>query len=106
MALESAFERRLVRELQDRYPGAVVLKNNPNYIQGFPDRLLLVEDFWAAFDAKRERGSNRQPNQAYYIDKLDRMSFGMFVYPENEVEFLTRLDQAIERRAWRRSNGV
>ena len=104
--LESAFERKLVDKIKREYPGAVILKNNPNYIQGFPDRLLLYENFWAAFDTKREGASSRRPNQSYYIRKLNKMSFAQFVYPENEYDFLVELDLRIEDAVWRKSNGV
>ena len=93
MAQESEFERRLIREIMKAYPGAIILKNNPNFMQGFPDRLILFEDRWAAFDAKAKKDSPHQPNQDYYIDLLDEMSLGMFVYPENARSFLNELQR-------------
>lgn len=94
--LESEFERRLVKKLEQMYPGAYVIKNNPNYIQGFPDRLFLFNDFWAAFDAKRSPDAHVRPNQRYYINKLNEMSLAMFVYPENEEEFIYEIQQSLE----------
>lgn len=93
--LESKFERKLVKKLERQYPGAYVIKTNPNHIQGFPDRIFLYNDFWAAFDAKRSRTASVRPNQRHYIEQLDHMSFGMFVYPENEEEFLNEIQRAL-----------
>ena len=62
--------------------------------QGFPDRLILFEDKWAAFDAKASNRSSHRPNQDYWVDLLDSMSFAAFVYPENKEEFFNDLQQA------------
>jgi len=91
---ESIFERKLVEKLEAMYPGAYVIKNNPNYRQGFPDRIFLYDNFWAAFDTKREASASHQPNQAYYIKRLNQMSLAMFVYPENEQEFLDAIQRS------------
>lgn len=96
MMKESEFEKQLVRELTVKYPGAYVIKNDPNYIQGFPDRLFLFNNFWAAFDTKRNRNSSLQPNQEFYIDRLNRMSLAMFVYPENKEDFLNEIQRALQ----------
>jgi hypothetical protein len=42
---------------------------------------------------KKERGARKQPNQEYYVDKLDGMSFSRFVYPENKDEVFDELDK-------------
>lgn len=91
---ESSFQHRLIRELQERFPGCMVLKNDANYIQGIPDLLVLYRDRWAALECKRGRNENRQPNQEYYVDKLNQMSFSRFVFPENREEVLNELEQA------------
>lgn len=89
--LESAFQKGLIDEIRRRYPGCVILKNDSGYIQGFPDWTILYKDKWAVLEAKREKNANRQPNQEYYVNKLDNMSFSRFVYPENEEEVLEGL---------------
>lgn len=93
MARESAFEAHIVRKLLRSYPGAVILKNDPNLLQGFPDRLILFENTWAAFEAKAYETARHRPNQDYYIDILNKMSYASFVYPENEETFLYELQQ-------------
>lgn len=96
MVGEIVFEKRLVNKLLDKYPGAYVIKNNPNYIQGFPDRIFLYKDFWAAFDTKAHAKANIQPNQEFYIKQLNRLSLAMFVHPQNEKEFLREIQYALQ----------
>ena len=90
--LESKFQKELVDEIKLRYPGCIALKNDSSYIQGFPDWTILYEDKWAVLEVKRERGARKQPNQEYYVDKLDGMSLARFVYPENVDDVLNDLD--------------
>lgn len=89
--LESTFQKELMDEIRDRYPGCVILKNDSGYIQGFPDWTILYKDKWAVLEAKREKNAKRQPNQEYYVGQLDDMSFSRFVYPENKDEVLKEL---------------
>lgn len=91
---ESSFQHKLIKDLQERFPGAIVLKNDANYIQGIPDLLVLYKNRWAALECKKGRNENRQPNQEYYVDKLNDMSFATFVFPENREEVLNDLEQA------------
>lgn len=95
MANENVFQPELIKTIHDLFPGCYVLKLDHNYIQGFPDRLLLYENRWAAFEIKKFENAPRQPNQEYYVDELNKMSFASFVYPENEKEFLYELQRAL-----------
>jgi hypothetical protein len=96
--LESKFQKELMDEIRELYPGCVILKNDSSYIQGFPDWTILYKDRWAVLEAKRERGAKKQPNQEYYVDRLDKMSFSRFVYPENKDEVLEDLERVFKRR--------
>ena len=96
--LESQFQASLIKKIKLLFPGSVVLKNDSGYIQGIPDLLILFEDCWAALEVKRDKDSKRQPNQEYYIDLFNRMSFAAFIYPENEEEVLHALQQAFRSR--------
>ena len=95
---ESQFQRELIKEIKETFPGCVVLKNDPNYIQGMPDLTILHGDRWAALEVKRDKGAHHQPNQDYYVGMLDDMSFSSFVYPENKEEVLHGLQQAFRSR--------
>lgn len=96
--LENKFQSDLIKELKEMFPGCVVLKNDPNYIQGFPDLTVLYFDKWAVLECKKSENEPYQPNQSYYVDKLDNMSFSRFIYPENKEEVLYELRQAFKSR--------
>lgn len=91
--LESKFQKELMDEIRKQYPGCVILKNDSSYIQGFPDWTILYKDKWAVLEAKRSRAADKQPNQPYYVDKLNSMSYSRFVYPENKDEVLQELQK-------------
>lgn len=95
---ESAFQHSLIQELKERFPGCVVLKNDASYIQGIPDLLFLYNDRWAALECKQKANAHRQPNQEFYIQKMDGMSFARFVSPENKEEVLHALEQSFRTR--------
>ena len=94
--LESKFQKDLMDEIRDLYPGCVIIKNDPNYIQGFPDWTILYKDKWAVLEAKREKKSPKQPNQDHYVDTLNAMSYSSFVYPENKEAVLNELRKTFE----------
>lgn len=89
--LESKYQKELIRKLQDIFVGCIVVKNDPNYIQGIPDLLILYKDKWAALECKRNGKASHRPNQDYYISKMEEMSFAAFIFPENEEFVLNRL---------------
>lgn len=91
---ENKFQSDLIKELKIEFPGCVVLKNDANYLQGFPDLLVLHNDKWAALECKREASASHQPNQDYYIQKLNEMSYAGFIHPENKREVLDELHKA------------
>lgn len=96
MAKESKFQAGLIKELKQRFPGSIVFKNDPNYIQGVPDLLILHHDKWAALECKRSASASKQPNQEFYISELCKMSYAKFIYPENKEEVLDELQQTFE----------
>ena len=93
MKKERDFQATLIKDLKTLLPGCVVLKSDANYIQGFPDLLILHEQKWAALECKREEDAHKQPNQEYYVNMLDNMSYARFISPENRNEVLDALQQ-------------
>ena len=89
--LESEFQTELRNQLKARFPGCLVLKQDPNMRQGIPDLLVLFEDKWASLETKRGFKSEKRPNQEYYVHQFDDMSFARFVNPENMTEVLDDL---------------
>lgn len=96
--LESKYQSQLIERLEELFPGCVILKNDTDYLQGVPDLLVLYNDRWAMLEVKRAADAPQQPNQAYYVDLFDSMSFGTFIFPENEEEVLRDLQQAFGSR--------
>ncbi len=91
--LERDFQRDLIKELKDIFEGCIIMKNDSSYIQGIPDLIVLFNDRWAALEVKKSRTASHRPNQEYYVDKMDDMSFARFVYPENKEDVLNELQQ-------------
>lgn len=89
--LESKFQSKVIKELKDRLPGCMVLKNDPTYIQGVPDLLVLYKDKWAALEVKRNASAKHQPNQDYYVNKMNEMSHSAFIFPENKDEVINSI---------------
>lgn len=92
---EREFQAGLIREIKSMLPGAIVLKTDPNYIQGIPDLLVLYGKRWAGLECKREEYARHRPNQDYYVELMDGMSFASFIYPGNCGEVLHELCQAL-----------
>lgn len=91
---ESAFQKNLINEIKDRFPGAIVLKNDSSYVQGIPDLSVFWKDKWAMLECKVSKNANHQPNQEYYVKKLNSMSFSAFIYPENKEEVLNEMERS------------
>ena len=89
---ESAFQSDLVKELKNRFDGCVVLKNDPSHRQGIPDLTVLYRDRWATLECKRSENEHRQPNQDWWVEKMNGMSFSRFIFPENRDEVLAELE--------------
>lgn len=93
--LESRYQAELIKTMGLLLPGSVVIKNDPSYRQGFPDLLVLHGPRWAALEVKRSAREPFQPNQEYYIDMLNDMSFADVIFPQNEEEVLYALQQTL-----------
>lgn len=91
--LESKFQAMLIRKLKKMFNGCIVLKNDSSYIQGIPDLLVLYQNKWAALECKKSKNAKRQPNQEYYVNMMNDMSFARFISPENEEEVLNDLQR-------------
>lgn len=94
MPRERVYQAYLIKRLRQIFQGAIVLKNDSEYLQGIPDLLILFNDRWAALEVKASRTSPKQPNQVYWIDVMNGMSFAAFIFPENEGEVLDALQRS------------
>lgn len=93
---ESKFQRDLKKELKQMFPGCIVTKMDSGDIQGIPDLLILYKNKWATLENKRSANASKRPNQEYYVNKMNEMSFSRFIYPENKEEVLNDLRKTFE----------
>lgn len=91
--LESKYQADLILRIKDMFPGCIIQKTDANYIQGFPDLLILFNKKWACLEVKQSSGAPLRPNQKWYIDRLDLMGYAKIIYPEIEAEVLSSLSR-------------
>lgn len=96
--LENKYQEYLVKKLQKIYPEAIILKNDPNYKQGIPDLTIFNGPNWATLEVKKDAKSSHQPNQDYYVERMNNMSYSNFIYPENEDETLDALAPVLKNK--------
>lgn len=89
--IEAVYQARLIKKLERMFPGCYIQTNDPRLRQGVPDILILVGNQWAMLEVKAAHNSPQQPNQEFYVDKFDGMSFAAFICPENEEQVLHAL---------------
>lgn len=89
--LENRFKTKLIDEIKDMFPGCIVTHLDPNEIQGIPDLLILYKNKWAVLEGKKSASASARPNQPYYVELMNDMSFAAFIYPENKDEVLDDL---------------
>ena len=92
MSRESEFQTRLIHRLESMFPNAIIYKTSPYAPQGFPDITICHDSgLWAYLECKADRNAKRQPNQEWYVGKLNLCGFDSFIYPDNEEEVLNGL---------------
>lgn len=90
----NGYQTKFMRLVSDMYPNCLILKSDPNYIQGIPDILILEGNHWAALEVKRNSRAPHRPNQDWYVERMNDMSYSSFVYPENESTVIHDIQRA------------
>lgn len=93
---ENVYQGKLIKKIEEKFPGCVVMKNDPSHRQGIPDLTILHGKCWATLEVKASSRSAIRPNQEHYIKRLDEMSFAAFINPDNEEDVLDALQRAFE----------
>lgn len=106
---ENKFQSDLIRELKEMFPGCLVMKLDASYIQAIPDLLILYKNKWAVLECKRSEAAFRRsleenPNQMYYVNLMDGMSFASFIFPENKEDVLYDLARTFKTKRNSRSS--
>lgn len=94
--VESQFQASLIKSIKNRFPGCVVLKNDATYIQGFPDLLVLYKNTWACLEVKKSKSASHRPNQDYWVNRLNKMSYAKFIWPEIKKEVLDDMERSFK----------
>lgn len=92
---ENVYQAKIIRKLKQLFPECVVIKNDSSYIQGIPDLTIYYGPRWAMLEVKVSEDAPEQPNQGYYVEKLNEMSYAAFIHPGNEKEVLRELQHAL-----------
>lgn len=95
---ETPFQADVVLRIRKMFPECLILRGNSASLQGIPDVLIVYGDRWAFLEFKRSANEVHQPNQDWYVDKLNQWSFAAFIFPENEEEVLRELQYAFRPR--------
>lgn len=93
---ENKFQRDLIKEIKKAFPGCIVLKNDEQYLQGIPDLTVLYRNKWCVLECKKSPTEVHQPNQDYYVEKLNEMSYSTFIFPENKDEVMEELHRIFD----------
>lgn len=91
---ESTYQNSLINKIVQLLPGAACFKQDATLYQGIPDLLILCGSRWAMLEVKVSESAPEQPNQRYWVDHYNEMSFAAIIYPENEEEVLRGLQLA------------
>jgi hypothetical protein len=91
---EAQYQAKLIKKLKKRFPGCEVVKNDAQLRQGILDLSIFWERRWGMLEVKDSETASVRPNQDYFVEKFNGMSFAAFIYPENEEEVLSEMERA------------
>lgn len=93
--LERDYQPQLISRIEVLLPGCRIEKNDATVTPGYPDLTVYYGIKYALLEVKASEKSRQRPNQQWYIDNNDA-AYASFIYPENEVEVLRELQQALQ----------
>jgi len=93
--LEAEFKVHVKQKIKDRFPNLDLdfIDTNPFYFRSVPDLIILGPNVWAALEFKRSEHASHQPNQDYFVSRLNRKGYASFIFPENMEEVLNDLER-------------
>ncbi len=96
MAMENKFKTKLCKRIETEFPGSMVLHLDPTEKKGIPDLVVLHNSKWATLEGKKEKNASKRLHQDYYVDRMNKMSFSSFIYPENEDEVIKNMHKYLD----------
>ena len=100
---ENKYQSQLIKRIKERFPDSIVMKNDSSYIQGIPDLTVIYGDKWATLEVNQSEDGSHRPNQDFYVEKMNNMSFSSFITTEKEEEVLDEMEQSFARHPRRKS---
>ena len=94
--LERVIQPRIIKKIRARLPGVKIFKGDTRFQQGTPDLIILYRDRWALLEVKKSKTASRRPNQQWFIDELNEMSYAALIHPENEEDILDGVQRALQ----------
>jgi len=95
--LENAYKAELKKRIEERFPGCIVLKNDEQLRQGIFDMTILWGPYYAAVEVKKDADAPYQPNQLYYLARVQEMAGLAFtIYPGVEEEVLDEIQRSFQ----------
>ena len=96
---ESVLQKKVIDEISERLPEAIVIKNDANYLQGYPDLSVHYNGMFALLETKQHEDSSKRPNQEYYINKTNNEGgFARFINQENKDVILDEMERSFKTR--------
>ena len=93
---ENEYQQFLIKLIYSLLPDCVILKNDPNYIQGMLDLTVIRRGRCVLLEVKASEKSRERPNQRHYHDQLNANGTpAFFIYPENQEEVLLALQRSL-----------
>lgn len=93
---EADYQTHLIKLIEnDLLPGAHCFKQDAVAHQGIPDLLVLYGQRWAMLEVKVSASAPERPNQRYWVQYFNNLSYAAFIFPENEEEVLHGLQLAL-----------
>lgn len=94
--LESNFKQILIKKIKEQFEGCQIVFLSPENFQGIPDIAIFYKNKWAMLEGKKNEKASIRPNQKYWIEEFNKMSYASFIYPENMEVVLSELEQAFK----------
>lgn len=89
--LERDLQPDYIKMIYKRIPGCVIMKNDANYRQGFPDLTIYYRDKYAILETKVDDGSSYRPNQKTYLNEFGKHTYAASINSENWEEVINGL---------------
>ena len=93
---ERIYQKKLINKIKDRFPEALIQKQDSRLHAGIPDLLIIYKNRWAMLEVKKSKQALHQPGQDEKVREFNEWGFASFIFPENENLVLQKLFDYLE----------